>query len=133
MKINKNPSRRAIVTFCLTWALVASAAGGLLFWRHHAEVAKGLWIAGICVGLLGSLVIPFGRAFYRMWMGLASGINWLITRALLAVIFYGVLTPLALFFKLIGRDALEIKKGQRSSYWHDHDRISDPSAYQHLY
>jgi hypothetical protein len=68
-------------------------------------------------------------------MTLAFGINFLITRLLLTLIFWGVLTPTALLCRLFKRDALGLKKSNdpSGSYWRTHDRIADKSSYRHLY
>jgi multisubunit Na+/H+ antiporter MnhG subunit len=135
MKVNKNPSAKEIRQFILLWALFASIAGGLLLWRHHPQAAHGAWIAAVLVGVLGVLILPFGRLVYRLWMGFAAGMNFIVTRLLLAFIFFVILTPLALFFRLTGRDALRRKKSSfsKDSYWLDHDSITDVSSYKHLY
>ena len=36
---------------------------------------------------------------------------------LLALIFFGLFTPVAFFMKLFGRDALRLKVIKKSSYW----------------
>ena len=36
---------------------------------------------------------------------------------LLAAIFFGVFTPIALFMRLIGRDELRLKLSKKSSHW----------------
>jgi hypothetical protein len=115
--------------------LASAVMGGLLFWRHHPMGARRVWAAGVAVGFSGALLPPLARLFYRAWMGFATGINFLITKLLLVFIFWGVLTPIALVFKLIGRDALMRKKSgaSRTSYWQEHDKMADTAAYRHLY
>jgi len=97
--------------------------------------ARIVWAASIVVGLSGVLLAPLARLFYRAWMGFAYGINFLITKLLLAFIFFGVLTPIAFVFKLIGRDELILKKtgSSRTSYWREHDKMTDKTAFRHLY
>jgi hypothetical protein len=135
MKINKNPTPRDIRQFVLLWALFASIGGALLRWRHHSDGAQVLWMAAAVVGFGGLVFLPWGRLIYRLWMGFAAGMNFVVTRFLLTFIFVVILTPLGIFFKLIGRDALRLKKTsfKGNSYWIDHEKTTDPAAYQHLY
>jgi hypothetical protein len=135
MNINRNPSIQEVRRFVFTWGLAAALAGGLLFWRHHPLGARIAWTASLLVGLSGALLPPLARLIYRVWMGFASGVNFLVTKLLLAFIFWGVLTPMALLFKLIGRDALLLRKSgaPRASYWREHDKMTDPASYRHLY
>lgn len=135
MKANKNPSAKDIRQFVLLWALFASLGGALLLWRHRPQGAHGLWIAAAFVGIFGFLILPFGRLVYRIWMGFAAGMNFIVTRLLLGFIFCFILTPIALVFKLMGRDALGLKKSsfKQDSYWREHDKITEKSYYSHLY
>ena len=135
MKINTHPSPKDVRYFVLLWALFAGAAGGLLFWRHHPMAAQIAWMAAALVGCLGMAIFPLGRGFYRVWMSFACGMNFLVTRLLLTLIFWGVLTPIALVFRLWGRDAIRLKKSSftRDSYWLEHDKAPDLVSYRHLY
>jgi hypothetical protein len=51
-------------------------------------------------------------------MAVGFPIGWTMSHLLLAVTYFGVLTPVALFFRLVGRDAL-CRRFDRaaSSYW----------------
>jgi hypothetical protein len=50
--------------------------------------------------------------------------------AVLAVIFYVVLTPVALVFRLIGRDALARRlDADNESYWEERPPASEPARY----
>ena len=44
--------------------------------------------------------------FFLFWMKLGLVLNWINSRIILSILFYGLFTPIALFFKLIGRDPM---------------------------
>ena len=49
-------------------------------------------------------------------------IGWVVSRGILLVVFYGVLTPLGALYRLIGRDVLQLKPDPgRESYWAPRD------------
>lgn len=51
-------------------------------------------------------------------MAVAFPIGWTVSRVLLALVFYGLFTPLGLLFRLMGRD--RVQRGYRSdreTYW----------------
>ena len=51
--------------------------------------------------------------------------RWLISRLMLLLMFYGVITPVALFFRMRGRDLLRRKRaGDQASY------VDHPSRYE---
>ena len=63
----------------------------------------------------------FWRKIKKLWMGLSLVIAWVMTRVILSVMFYLVLTPLAFLLKLSGRDLLNVRRGRvQETFWKDH-------------
>jgi hypothetical protein len=57
-------------------------------------------------------------------------IGWVISHFVLAVLLYGLFTPIGLFFRLVGRDALAIKRdSKRETYWNAHRVTADIRRY----
>lgn len=56
---------------------------------------------------------------YKPWMALGHTLGWINTRIILALIFYGVFTPMALVLKILGKDAMnkKLKSNHQDSYW----------------
>jgi hypothetical protein len=54
-----------------------------------------------------------------------------VSNALLRLVFYGVITPVALVFRLVRRDALALRRPAGNSYWRDVDPPGDPGSYFH--
>ena len=135
MPINRNPSFSDIRRFAAAWTAASAFMGVLLFWRHHPYAAYGVWSASAAVAVSGLLAPPLAKVFYRGWMTLSEGIRFAVTQILLLMIFWGVLTTVALVFKLLGRDVLRLKKSRpaRGTYWTEHDPMLDNSSYKHLY
>ena len=45
-------------------------------------------------------------------------IGWTVSRVILAILFYGVFTPVGVLFRLLGRDALGLQpKPAADTYW----------------
>ena len=66
--------------------------------RAWVLVVSGLWV-------LLALAAPTRlRPLWRMWMRFGTALNWINTRIILGFIFFGLLTPLALVMRRIGRD-----------------------------
>jgi hypothetical protein len=95
--------------------------GGLAAWRlWHGQT--GLWtdvlaIGAVVVGVAGLLVPALVRPIYSGWMIAAFPIGWTISKIVIGLMFYLVFTPVAMVFKLMGRDVLRLKRGQAASYW----------------
>ena len=122
---------RTLRQFAALWLL---ALGGLAAWhglvRDNLVPALVLGPLGIAVGTLG-LAKP--RAIGPLFTGLmilTYPIGWLVSRVLLVVLFYGMFVPLALLFRLIGRDALvRRRRPDGPSYWTTKPAATDVRSY----
>lgn len=91
------------------------------FWIYHSSQS----FAGIIFICIGILLLIFGLLFpntlsgiYKVWMGLAFALGWLVSRVLLIVLFYFVLTPVGFIAKIVGKKFLDIDyKVKKESYW----------------
>ena len=71
------------------------------------------------VFLLPALVYPqMLRLPYKLWMKLADGLGFIMTRVILITLFYLVITPISLILKLTKKDLLNLKlEPNKKSYW----------------
>ena len=67
-----------------------------------------LWAVGI-----GGLLIAFGgilpqllAPIHKWWMWVGHILGWINTRILLGIVFYALLTPMGLVFRLMGKDTM---------------------------
>lgn len=69
--------------------------------------------------LLLTLIAPkLLLPFQKVWMGLAVILNFIMTRIILSLLYYLILTPLGLILKLTGKDFMERTLSKnKSSYW----------------
>jgi hypothetical protein len=78
------------------------------------------WIAGAGVALLlGALVAPRAlRPANRAWAALGRAMHAVTSPAVLAVILYGVITPIGLVVRWSGKDPLRLRwNSGESTYW----------------
>ena len=66
-------------------------------------------------------------------MTLAIILGFFVSRLLLSVIFYFVVTPIGLIMRMIGKDLLDLKLKDRDSYWHVRDDEYDPKRTEKMY
>ena len=93
-------------------------------------VARVLWGFGLGLAALYYALPPLRLPLYLGWMRAVAPIAWVVTHLVLALIFYGLITPLAAIMKLFGRDRLD--RGfdpAAESYWSAHDPGGDTSRY----
>ena len=60
-----------------------------------------------------TLLTPLNKAWFMLGLALGKVVSPLV----LGIIFFGLITPIALIARLIGRDELKLKRPKKSSYW----------------
>ncbi|HEY1404287.1 MAG TPA: SxtJ family membrane protein [Pyrinomonadaceae bacterium] len=128
-------SYRAQRDFGLLVGGVFLAWGGWWLYRERFRtLAVALLALGALLMLLGavypkSLVVP-----NRLWMGMAEGMGFVMTRVILGVVFFLVVTPIGLLRRLFGGDPLNRRGARTESYWKPYtERRSDPKHYEKMY
>lgn len=73
------------------------------------------------------------RPLYLVWMGVSYPMGLLMTNLLVAVMFYGIFTPVGLAMRLSGRDALRLRRPGAGSCWVERPPAPPPKRYFHQY
>jgi len=133
--INRNPSRRQLLVFALSWLVMFSVAGWLVRSLGAVSwVVALLWAVGAAVPLAGLWRPGLLRTCY---LGMAL-VTWPLATAvsllLLGIVYYGVITPIGLMLRLFGYDPLRRRnEGDGSSSWIDRQEPSDLKRYFRQY
>ena len=53
----------------------------------------------------------------KLWMRFGLLLGMIVNPIVLGVIFFGLVTPIAMLMRLIGRDELRLKYAQKASHW----------------
>ena len=124
------PKQRQLRQFAVA-SLVGFGLIGLTVRMHfEAEtLSVGLWSAGVLICLFGLLRPTLVRPVYTILMVVFLPLGWLISTLLLGVLYYFILTPVGLVFRIAGRDVLRVKRRQASSYWLDRKVERAPATY----
>jgi hypothetical protein len=128
---NPYPSRRELKWFGVILAVLFGVVGATLRWRTgSAAVAAAVWSAGaILVGVYLALP-PFRCPIYRAWMAAVRPLGWLLSHAMLGLVFLGAVTPTGLLLRLRGRDPIRRRFDPGAgTYWEPHDPGADPTRY----
>ena len=118
-EVIKPPPEKMLRQFAGLFLVVFLGLAALRVWRGHADQwAAVLAVLALVVGVVGLIRPSAVRLIYTGWMIVAFPIGWTVSRVALAIVFYAVITPVALFFRVTGRDELRLRRGQgRASYW----------------
>lgn len=86
--------------------------------------------AGVTGGVASLASARAGLAAYRAWMLGALPIGWTISRVVMGAAYYGVITPIGVIMRLLGRDALSLRFDRSAeSYWVVRRRGTDAGRY----
>ena len=129
------PTARALRQFAGAWLILFLAVG------VHRYVVRGQHQVGIAVGVMAVVLGGMGliRPAVLRWLFvgatvLAFPIGWVVSQIMLAVMYYGIITPLALWFRIRGRDLLSRKPAtNRASFWAPKHTPEDMRAYFRQY
>lgn len=105
--------------FGLVMAAVLVVLAVLRWWLKGAAP---VWLFGAAAALaaLGLLLPAALRPLFVAWIKLAEVLNWVMTRVLLSLVFYLVLTPTALLYRVLSGDPLQRAwDPQAHTYWED--------------
>ncbi len=117
--------------FAALWIIFFAAMAAWQAWAHDRwTLAAVLGILAVTVGPLGLARPEWLRPVFVVWMVLAFPIGWLVSRVVLAVVFFGLFTPLALVFRLTGRDVLGLRRSKdATTYWQTKPMPTNPRSY----
>jgi saxitoxin biosynthesis operon SxtJ-like protein len=121
------------------FAVIGAAALMLLaVWRFSVLgaiiLAAGCATAAVVVGLIGLARPRWLAPVFTFWLIVAFPIAWLISHLVLAIIYFGLITPLGLLFRACGRDALDRAwPGRQDTFWRDKPAADQPQRYLRQY
>ncbi len=78
----------------------------------YYSIVGGLFI------IMAFIAIPVLRPFHRLWMMLALAMGFVMSRIILTLLFYLILSPIALIAKIVGKKFMPLKFDKATStYW----------------
>lgn len=132
LEVSHHPSKTELRLFGGVWLPIA-----LLFlaWNLARRQPESVWpwlLAGVAVAasLAGWLAPHLIRWIYVGAMYLAFPIGWVVSHLILGVVFYTLITGIALVMRLRGRDVLGLSLDREAkTYWTPHETVTDPGRY----
>ena len=114
---NISSSLSELRKFGLTVGGVLATIGIILLYFEKASYPYFLGIGGMLV-LLGAIFPKILLPIQKVWMALAVVLGFFMTRIILSILFYLVVTPIGLAAKLFGKDFLDKKiERDKATYW----------------
>ena len=114
---NIKSGKKELRQFGITIAVVLGFLSSWFLWQGR-DGGYLLLIISIVFLALGLFLPNLLKPLQKLWMTLAVLLGWLMTRVILIVLFYLVVTPIGLLARLCGKDFLNKKFDRKAdSYW----------------
>ena len=116
--------------------------GGVLlllstYWWFRGKLPDARLVTAVIGSLLVLLGLVIPRALVwpnKAWMALAEVLGFVSTRIILAIVFFGIVTPIGMVKRLFGWDPLHRRDPASDSYWRDYSaRQRDPRHYEKMF
>jgi len=123
---------REMRQFAGIWLPTFALFVGFILWNklQLPAVALTVWGVTLAISLVGLLKPKAIRPILLGWMFAAFPIGWVVSHVMLALIYYGCMTPIGLFMRLIGRDPLSRKLDRSAeTYWVVREPTIDKKRY----
>jgi len=101
-------SVRELRKFAFVMGIPLALIGGFLLWRQK-DYYWYFFAASALFVLAGLLVLVLLKPIHMGWMTFSIVMGWFMTRVILFVLFFLILTPTALLLRLLGKDLLNMK------------------------
>ena len=97
-----------------------------LIWKDIASY-KIIMPIGVIFILFGKFLPTILKPIYLAWMTFAVILGWIMTRVILAILFYLIVTPIGLIGRIFGAKYLNLSWNDNvKSYWDKRDKtVSD--------
>jgi hypothetical protein len=125
-----DPTERMLRQFAALSIVFFGVLAARAYFHQRLLLAIVMSTVGLLIGVAGIVRPRTIRPVFVTWMKVAFPIGWVVSRIVLATIFYAIITPIALTFRLMGRDVLELgRTAGRTTYWQPKANVTDKSRY----
>ena len=132
IRVDWNPTEKKIRQFGGLLMLFALFVAAMAWRKGNAQAAWAIGTIGVVLGAVSAAWPSFGRRIYLAWTAVSFVIGTVVSTILLALLYFGIVTPIALVMRLTGRDALRLR-GDGGSFWVPLSIPEDKEYFERLY
>jgi len=103
--------------FGITMAIILAIIGFFLLWKKNNNYDYILYLAAAF--FITGLILPSVlKPVYKVWMAISVVMGFIMTKVIMIIIFYLIVTPIGLIASLTGKEFLDMKIDKSAkSYW----------------
>ena len=114
---NIKSGKKDLRKFGVTIGIALASLGVLFLWRGN-EIYVCFFILSAILIFLSLLIATLLKPLQKIWMSFAILMGWFMSRVLLSILFYIIVTPVGLITRNIGKRFLDLKFDKsKKSYW----------------
>ena len=123
---NINTDIKNIKKFGFLMGGVLIAISIISLWKELSYF-QVIFVIGLSFILLGFIIPKILKPIYIIWMTFATILGWIMTRVILTVLFYLIVTPIGLIARIFGVKFLDLSWNKNvNSYWNKREKtVSD--------
>jgi hypothetical protein len=131
LELKLRPSERDLRWFGLIMLLFFGLLATVVWWKSGATGVPGVLVTtGAALCCVYYLVPPLRRLLYVGWMRAVFPIGWVVSHALIGLVYYGILTPVGWALRLSGHDPMHRKLLRNAqTYWVERRDGEEPARY----
>ncbi len=122
---NIKSGKKELKNFGITIGLILLFISGILLYYNNKLFFNFFYVSIFFISL--GLILPtFLKPIYLIWMTFAVILGWFMTRLILSLLFYAVISPIKLIAKVFGKKFLKIGISNHvNSYWNYRDSYAE--------
>ena len=113
-QVSEPPSHEKFGWF---FAAVFALSGAYFKWKLASAWDMPMFMLALVFAALAVAAPKLLAPLNKLWFQLGMALGRLVSPIILGTIFFLLITPIAFFIKLSGRDVLHLKKRDVRSYW----------------
>jgi len=116
-----------------TGAIVIGLFGLLIPWLFSLSYVKWPWVLGGALSLWALLAPTTLKPVYIGWMKFGNVMNWINTRIILGILFYGIFLPIGIVMRVFGKDPMQRKLDRELSSYRVQSQNNEKSNVERPY
>ncbi len=104
-------------SFGFLFAAIFAGTAAWMYFHGALHIPVALAALSVTTAIVAHVSPDVLAPFNKAWFELGQLLGKIVSPVVLGVIFFGIITPVALISKLVGRDPLRLKRRQAVSLW----------------
>ena len=113
---NINSNNKNIRDFAIVMGIIFLFIGIYLFFKESDSYIVSFYVFGAFIAF-GFLMPIMLKPLFFIWMVFAAILGWVMTRIILSLLFYFIVSPIGIILKLFNKDFLNLNNQSNNSYW----------------